>query len=88
MRYRIIALASIAGLLACAVYLISNTHAPAQAPVALQSNVSAGGTQEAAPLNAPAGKDAEAARTRLAQQAAADFKSALVARYGSSILQR
>lgn len=87
MRYRLIAFASIAGLLAVAAYRISNTPAPAPAPVPPQANVSAGGIQEAAHPNAPTEVDAEAARTRLAQQAAADFKRALVARYGSSVLQ-
>ncbi|MDR5759878.1 hypothetical protein [Caballeronia sp. LZ035] len=89
MRYRLFAFASLACLLAMAAYLISNAHRsePASSPVSIQPQASAGQITEAANPNPTAGADAEETKTKLAEQAAADFKSALVARYGSSVLQ-
>ncbi|MDR5822836.1 MULTISPECIES: hypothetical protein [unclassified Caballeronia] len=90
MRYRLFALVSIACLLAVAVFVIRNAHqsAPSQAAVPIQPQTSTGQVREAVIPNPSAEERSEEAKSRLADQAAADFKSALVAKYGSSVLQR
>ncbi|MDR5837674.1 hypothetical protein [Caballeronia sp. LZ034LL] len=90
MRYRLFFLVSIACLLAVAVFVIRNTHqsAPIQAAVPVQPQTSTGQVTEAANPNPSAEESPEEAKSKLADQAAADFKSALVAKYGSSVLQR
>lgn len=90
MRYRLFVLVSIACLLAVAVFVIRNAHqsAPIQAAVPIQSQTSTGQITEAVNPTPTAEASSEEAKSRLADQAAADFKSALVAKYGSSVLQR
>ncbi|MDR5781768.1 hypothetical protein QCE63_20420 [Caballeronia sp. LZ065] len=90
MRYRLFVFAALACLLAIAAYLISNTHKSAAIPPAVsdQPQASAGPITEAANPNPNAGEqDADEAHSKLAEKAAADFKTALAAKYGSSVLQ-